>query len=252
VGRPGSRFAHRLRRVSQPDSAPPPEPRVGDVERLPLFPLGSVLFPGLLLPLHIFEERYQLLVRELIGRLDDVPKRFGVIAIREGREVGPDGIKALYEIGCAADLRAVEPYDDGRFDIVTTGSHRFRLRSLEPGHPYLQADVEWLPEPSGDAPQVLAQAVGRHFMAYRGALAALQGQIDGDETTLPGDPTVLSYLVSAAMVLDIADRQGLLAARDTTRRLRRVLTLLKREESLLQHVPSLPGVEYSRQPYSAN
>ena len=239
-------------RVSQPASAPTPEPRVGDVERLPLFPLGSVLFPGLLLPLHIFEERYRLLVRELIGRPDDVPKRFGVIAIREGREVGPDGIKALHEIGCAAELRAVEPYDDGRFDIVTTGSHRFRLRSLEPGLPYLQADVEWLPEPSGDAPQVLAQAVGRHFLAYRGALAALQGQVDSEETTLPDDPLVLSYLVSAAMVLDLDDRQGLLAAKDTTRRLRRVLTLLQREESLLRHVPSLPGIEYARQPYSPN
>ena len=99
---------------------------------------------------------------------------------------------------------------------------------------------------------MLAQAVGRHFLAYRGALAALQGQIDSEDTALPDDPTVLSYLVSAAMVLDLDDRQGLLAAPDTTRRLRRVMTLLQREESLLRHVPSLPGVEYARQPYSPN
>src|SRR5215831_15157203 len=100
-------------------------------QTMPLFPLGTVLFPGLVLPLHIFEERYRQLVRELIQRPDDVPKRFGVVAIREGREVGPDGIRALHEVGCAAELRAVEPYDDGRFDIVTTGSHRFRLTAID-------------------------------------------------------------------------------------------------------------------------
>jgi uncharacterized protein len=237
----------------QRDPADPESPRFGDVERIPLFPLGTVLFPGLLLPLHIFEDRYRLLVQELLAQPDGSARRFGVVAIREGREVGPDGIKALYEIGCAAELRAVEPYDDGRFDIVATGSHRFHLIGLETSQPYLQADVEWEPESPGEAPEVLAGVVLQRFAAYRVALAHLQGVSEPeDPTPLPDDPNVLSYLVSAAMVLDLADRQALLAAPDATTRLRHVLSLLKREESLLRHVPSLPGVEYARQPYHPN
>jgi uncharacterized protein len=194
-----------------------------------------------------------LLVQELLDRPDGSARLFGVVAIREGREVGPDGIKALNRIGCAAELRAVEPYDDGRFDIVTTGSHRFQLIAIDSALPYLQADVEWLPEPPGEAPEVLAGVVAQRFAAYRVALATLQrAPAPDDPTPLPDDPMVLSYLVSAAMVLDLVDRQALLAAEDTTVRLRQALTLLRREESLLRHVPSLPGVEYARQPYHPN
>ena len=66
-------------------------------QTLPLFPLGTVLYPGLLLPLHIFEDRYRQLVRDLLERSE--PRRFGVIAIREGRETGVDGVSALYQFG---------------------------------------------------------------------------------------------------------------------------------------------------------
>ena len=69
-------------------------------ETLPLFPLGTVLYPGLLLPLNIFEERYRQLVRDLLDGPE--PRRFGVIAIRKGRETGVDGISALYQVGCTA------------------------------------------------------------------------------------------------------------------------------------------------------
>ena len=85
-------------------------------EMLPLFPLGAVLYPGMLLPLHIFEERYRQLVQDLLDGPE--PRRFGVIAIRKGRETGIDGVHSLYEIGCAATLRRVDRHDDGRFDIV--------------------------------------------------------------------------------------------------------------------------------------
>ena len=72
---------------------------------MPLFPLGTVLYPGLVLPLHIFEERYRQLVGDLLDGPE--PREFGVIAIRKGRETGVDGVSALYEIGCAAALRQV-------------------------------------------------------------------------------------------------------------------------------------------------
>jgi uncharacterized protein len=220
-------------------------------ERIPLFPLGSVLFPGLLLPLHIFEERYRRLVQDLLVQPDDQPRRFGIIAIREGREVGADGVHALYDVGCTAEVRGVEAYPDGRYDVVTTGVSRFRIQQLETSQPYLQADVEWLDEPAGEGVDVLANSVGAAFLSYRSALLATQGQED-DGGGLPDDPLVLSYLIGAAMVLDLADKQAVLEAPSTSDRLRHELALLRREDSVLRHLPSLPGVDYVRQPYSSN
>ena len=93
---------------------------------IPLFPLGLVLYPGVMLPLHIFEERYRRLVRGLLDQQDGT-RVFGVVAIKAGREVGTEGITALHEIGCTAELRFAEAYQDGRFDIIATGTTRFRL-----------------------------------------------------------------------------------------------------------------------------
>ena len=75
---------------------------------MPLFPLGTVLFPGLVLPLHIFEERYRQLVRDLLDKPE--PREFGVIAIRHGRETGIDGVSDLYEVGCTAQVRQARPW----------------------------------------------------------------------------------------------------------------------------------------------
>src|SRR5215472_12119694 len=94
-------------------------------EMLPLFPLTTVLFPGMRLPLHIFEPRYRQLVSDLLDRPE--PRQFGVIAIRKGREVGESnvtGIEALHEIGCVAAVRNVAPREDGRFDLRAVGTER--------------------------------------------------------------------------------------------------------------------------------
>ena len=145
-------------------------------ERLPLFPLGLVLLPGLLLPLHVFEPRYRDLVRDLLA-LPEPERRFGVVAIRSGREVGADGVQALHEVGCVAQLRRVTPYDDGRFDLVTTGTDRFRLHGLVDGTSYLTGAVEWLPDELGAADEaaLLDRAVRSAFTAYLAALAAARG-----------------------------------------------------------------------------
>src|SRR5580704_824970 len=123
---------------------------------LPLFPLGAVLYPGMLLPLHIFEERYRQLVRDLLDGPE--PRQFGVIAIRKGRETGIDGVHSLYEIGCTAILRRVDRHDDGRFDIVTAGTRRFRLLALDQTLPYLQGEVELVAE------EAVGQAVAAPFV----------------------------------------------------------------------------------------
>jgi len=216
--------------------------------RLPLFPLGSVLYPGLLMPLHIFEDRYRELVSDLLALPEDA-REFGIVAIREGRETGVDGITALYEVGCTARLRQVEAYDDGRFDIVTTGATRFRLHGLDDSRSYFQGDVELLDEPPGDEEAtVVADGVRRLFGRYRAVLTG-----DGDESQeLPSDPGVLSYLVAAAMILDLADKQALLAATDVSSRLRAELDLLRRETRILRDLQMLPAVELTRSPISPN
>src|SRR6201999_4541153 len=111
-------------------------------ELLPLFPLSTVLFPGMRLPLHIFEERYRLLVAHL--RTQPEPRRFGVVAIRKGREVGADGITALYEVGGGATVRQITTRDDGRYDLATVGTDRFRLLLVDDSRPYFQGEVELL------------------------------------------------------------------------------------------------------------
>jgi Lon protease-like protein len=216
--------------------------------RLPLFPLGSVLFPGLLMPLHIFEDRYRELVSDLLA-LPEEAREFGIVAIREGRETGVDGITALYEVGCTARLRQVEAYDDGRYDIVTTGATRFRLHGLDDSRAYFQGDVELLDEPPGDEEAtVVADGVRRLFGRYRAVLTG-----DGDESQeLPSDPGVLSYLVAAAMILDLADKQALLAAPDVSSRLHAELDLLRRETRILRDLQMLPAVELTRSPISPN
>jgi Lon protease-like protein len=222
-------------------------------ERIPLFPLGTVLYPGLVLPVHVFEERYRALVRDLVERPGALSERsFGVVAIRVGREVGTDSMD-LHEIGCTAELRQVQAYEDGRYDLVTSGARRFRVLSLDTSLPYLQADVEWLDEPVGDTADVLAGSVVRAFRAYRDALLETQGLVAvDDDDALPDAPTVLSYLVAATMVLDVGDHQSLLAAPDSATRLLLELGLLRRESSLLRVLPSLPGVDYARQPAPPN
>ena len=212
--------------------------------RLPLFPLGTVLFPRVLLPLHVFEERYRHLVRDLVAAPEDEQK-FGVVAIREGREVGSDGVQALHAVGCVARLRRVEPYADGRFDIVTTGAQRFRLVAVDDELPYLRARVELLGEPAGDLAGALVASVQSLFARYRELLGAGSGD-------LPDDPSTLSYLVASAAVLDLADRQRLLEVQDTAGRLRQELRLLRRETALLRLLPSLPGVELTRVPAHPN
>ena len=217
--------------------------------RLPLFPLGTVLFPGVLLPLHVFEERYRRLVRDLLLAPEEA-RDLGVIAIREGREVGAEGVSALHPIGTVARLRRVEPYNDGRFDIVTTAIQRFRLVGLVEGKPYLMADVELLDDPPGAEPAALEVAAARATLRYDEYRAALGDQGATDDRT--SDPARTSYLVAAGTVLERNDKQRLLEAPDTFSRLQAELVLLARETGLLSILPSLPAVELTHVPASPN
>lgn len=215
---------------------------------LPLFPLATVLFPGLVLPLHIFEPRYRDLVQALVDLPDDSPREFGVIAVRPGADVARDGERAMHPVGCTAALREVTAYPDGRFDIVTTGTTRFRLLHLDqtPGHSYLTGVVEPLAEPDKDTgTAALALRVGARFASYRQRLGL-------ELPALPADPGVLSYLVAAAMVLELTEQQGLLEQVDVAARLHTELTLLRREIAMIDALRSLPALDLAREEWNPN
>lgn len=212
--------------------------RAGDEEVLPLFPLGTVLVPGLVLPLQVFEPRYVTLLHDLARRAPD-DQRFGVVAIRSGHEVGADRAPQTYSVGTAAALTEVRWRPDGRAVLTTHGTHRFQILGEVAGAPYRQARVGWLDEPDGEDP-VGAAALVRHELA--GYLEAL----GRGSTELPERPTPLSYAVVAASVLDLGARQTLLELPDTTTRLRAEARLLRRERALLARLPSLPAVDLPR------
>lgn len=220
-------------------------------QTMPLFPLGTVLYPGLVLPLHIFEERYRELVCDLLDGPE--PQVFGVIAIRKGRETGVDGVSALYEIGCTATLREVKRHDDGRFDLVTVGTRRFRLTDLDHSRAYLQGEIDLLADETGDeaAAALAAQAVRRAFRDYLDALAT-HGAARVHVPDLPDEPVLLSYLVAASMIIDLSDRQVLLAEPDALRRLMTERTLLARETAMLRAITSTPATDLRHSPYSSN
>ena len=183
---------------------------------IPLFPLGTPLFPGVVLPLQVFEPRYRRLGRDLLERPEGSARCFGVVAIRQGWEVEDVApAEALYDVGCTARLQTVRPQPDGGFRIITVGGDRFRLLDLVIGEepPYLQAEVEWLAEEeaaeeaAGDhegltvpggwpadprhedlvsevargSMEVLVRGVGDLFGRYVTAVATLTGDVDGEE-----------------------------------------------------------------------
>jgi Lon protease-like protein len=224
---------------------------------LPLFPLGTVLFPGMVLPLRVFEERYRLMVGDLLERPE--PREFGVIAIRKGREVGAEGVHELYDIGCVATIREVMPHPDGRYDLVTVGTRRFRLVRADRTLPYYQAEVEYLPDESDDeegegqagTSKETVAAVQAAFREYLNALADQAGAVIRI-ADIPDEPGLLSYVVAAAMIIDLPERQGLLAAPDAAARLKAERQLLTRERAMLRTTTSRPAPDLSRKPYSAN
>jgi uncharacterized protein len=220
---------------------------------LPVFPLSTVLFPGLVLPLHIFEERYRTLIRELVASPTDGPHEFGVVTLRRGTELQatvdgdvevpsdapPVTAPQLYEVGCTAELRQVTELPDGRFDIVTVGRRRFRVLDVEAaGTPYLTAKIEWMPDEDGgdETADLLAPRVLAAFRTYLELLRPDSEVLD----QVPDDATVLSHLVAATAQLTTEERQLLLAAPDTATRLRTELKLLNREAGLLARVRAVP------------
>ncbi len=202
----------------------------GEVIELALFPLNVVLFPGMALPLHIFEERY----KEMIGRCLRDNVGFGVVLIREGQEVGEPAIP--FDVGTVARIASVERLPDGRMNLVTVGTRRFRCLEHVQERPYRIARVAWFEDEAPPAPECaeLAAAVRAAVEEYLQAVYALAEQ-PRRPIEFPDDVAQLSFQVGA-MLQQIApsERQRLLEATATDARLRQELVYLRRETRLFQ------------------
>ncbi|MET7474533.1 LON peptidase substrate-binding domain-containing protein [Streptomyces sp. NPDC005648] len=244
------------------------------IVRLPLFPLNSVLFPGLVLPLNVFEERYRAMMRDLLKTPEEEPRRFAVVAIRDGHEVAPsapgmpdptavpergpaagfgtDPLKSFHGVGCVADAATIREREDGTYEVLATGTTRVRVVSLDASGPYLTAELEELPEERGDEAGALAEGVLRAFRQYQKRLAGARERSLSTGADLPDEPAVVSYLVAAAMMLDTPTKQRLLQAPDTASRLRDELKLLRSETAIIRSLPSLPASDLTRGRTSLN
>jgi Lon protease-like protein len=142
---------------------------------LPLFPLHAVLCPGIVVPLHIFEERYRALTRRCL----ETGSPFGVVLIRDGREVGDRSVQSLAGVGAFAEIRQAGRYPDGRYDLLAAGTGRFVIESVDASmEPYLVADVTPLEDEVGDetrAERLSASAISR-FVRYLELLRARDGE----------------------------------------------------------------------------
>ena len=170
--------------------------------RLSIFPLpGAILYPGLSLPLHIFEPRYRALVTDALAR----DRRIAMIQPQTAAEGAP-----LYAIGCVGKIGEVEALDDGRYNIVLEGEARFRvLRELDVATPYRQVEAELLDEP---ADEVLSSVERASFERESRVFADLQGYaIDWDSVERLDDASLING-VSQIAPFDAAAKQALLEA----------------------------------------
>jgi len=220
-----------------------------------MFPLNTVLFPGVVVPLHVFEDRYRALVHHLL-RVDDPALRlFGSVGIREGYEVGDHGAQSLFRVGCRMQLTEVEAHEDGTFDIVAVGRDRIRLDGLDTSGSYPQGAVEVFPTPDPDrteqaALDAVADRARAGFAAWREAVEPWRG--DPHPTDLPRDPVYLSWTLAAVAPMALPDRQQLLELDDVGERLEQVTALLRREVRAMRAFASLPATEIARTRWSPN
>lgn len=227
------------------------------MERLPIFPLNAVMFPGLRTPLHVFEERYRALMRDLLGIRDPKDRVFGIVAIREGYEVGVHSVHSAHRTGTLVQLTEHEHLPDDRYDIEVVGRQRFRVQEFHPSDEYGVASVELLDDPLLPArhPELSvedeAARTREAFEEYRTSLSALRGGpvLDGE---LPADPTYLSYALAATCLLTLAQRQALLEVPDAFTRLRRLRQWIRDEMRATRAIPSLPATEVARNRWSPN
>jgi Lon protease-like protein len=207
-------------------------------EKLPLFPLNTVLFPGMTLDLHIFEARY----RVMINRCIQTGRPFGVVLIKTGHAVG--GGETNYKIGTRAHIANVIRHIDGRLDIQVVGTERFHIKGYEQAAPFKIALAEnfALNNASSGHARELAGQIKLALHAYLANLlnnSELSIEMQGIQ--IPSEPVALGYFFGAVMPIPEEDKQRLLEARSAEAILLMVSDILRRETALLPHLSQKPA-----------
>jgi len=219
-------------------------------ETLPMFPLNTVLFPGVVVPLQVFEDRYRALIHHLLREPNPAARLFGSVGIREGYEVGDHGAQSLFRVGCRLQLTEVAANPDGTFDIEAVGRDRIRIQGLDTSGPFPESSVVELPTGHRPVTDVVVERALATFHAFRFAVSGLRE--DPHPGNLPHDPDYLSWTLAAVAPLPMPDRQSLLECDDTEERLIMVTDLLRAELRAMNVIPSLPATEVARTRWSPN
>jgi Lon protease-like protein len=224
---------------------------------IPLFPLNVVLFPGMMLPLHIFENRYKLMIKDCL----ETEQPFGVVLAKSRYAQAPNVANLyssdLYEVGTTARITAVENLKDGRMNLITVGQERFIIKDVYPSTAdFLIGQVDPFPMQDDDPQQVatLVQKLRPMVRQYINHLADASGE-DLSNATLPTDPTALAFLAGTAIQGPLADKQKLLSAKSLRTLIASTVSVLDKEDQILvymleaylahQRVERLPFVDYS-------
>ena len=204
-----------------------PQATHGEDMTLPLFPLNAILFPGMRLPLHIFEERY----KAMIGSCLDRDEPFGVVLIKEGQEVGEPA--EPFQVGTTARVTQVERLEEGRMNILTRGEQRFELVEITRRLPHLEGLVRYLEEDPGLVPAaMLAEVVEGYATFLRNLAGAAGGWVR--RVNVPRDPVRLSFALATSLDLPRDLRQQLLETPTARERLEQLIPLLKRANGILK------------------
>lgn len=231
------------------------------MHKIPLFPLHTVLYPGMPITLHIFEERY----REMIGRCLEQSSQFGVVLIRSGSEIDPndpfvrdmrqrsslnpedmpEGETVPFQIGTTARISEAHRFDDGRFYLTAVGVRRFRIQYLVQHHPYIVASVAHIPDHVVSGVVEQASELHQLFASYWQAIERAMGRKREVEQP-PEDPIELSYWLASRLQVENMRKQRWLEA-DVAMRLRELSAALRGELALLPTTrPPGPGGVWTR------
>ncbi len=216
-----------------------------DAQRLRLFPLKTVLFPGAALNLHVFEARYRQMISECLAG----GEAFGVVLIRDGDEADDPNVSP-YDIGTTAQISEVTPLPSGRYYINTTGGRRFRIERVVSRDPFIVGEVAYLDDEAGERAAIdeLNDEVRGEFREYMRLLVEFSGA--PSEVSLPDDPVDASFLIGDALQVGDVMKQRLLELRSTRQRLavelgflRRLLPQLRRllERKAARPKPAVPS-----------
>ena len=198
-----------------------------EIVEIPLFPLNLVLFPGMPLPLHIFEERY----KAMIGDCMRYNAPFGVSLIRAGQEVGAPADPQ--PIGTTTRVLRSQMLEQGRLNIMTKGERRFEIVEVTQQEPHVAAQVRLLDEPVGEGFTGVSPELSEEFTRLMRNLISLSGGYTS-QVEIPEDPVELSYMIAANLDAPIPVRQELLEAPTAADRLTRLVPLLRRRNHALQ------------------